>query len=136
MLCALHLKLIQCHMSIISQNWGKICFKKKKVLSYFKLTDKRKSFLKHESSTKVAVISSGHNKLSVGWLSLYIFPQTFAFFFFFFGEHATRLVGSQSPNQGSNPGPQQWKHRVLTTGPPGKSPDICFYVSVYVSFST
>ena len=27
-----------------------------------------------------------------------------------------------SRNQGSNPRPLQWKHRVLTTGPPGKSP--------------
>ena len=26
------------------------------------------------------------------------------------------------PNQGSNPCPLQWKHRVLTTGPPGKWP--------------
>ena len=26
-----------------------------------------------------------------------------------------------SPDQGSNPCPLQWKHRVLTTGPPGKS---------------
>ena len=25
------------------------------------------------------------------------------------------------PKQGSNPCPLQWKHRVLTTGPPGKS---------------
>ena len=25
------------------------------------------------------------------------------------------------PPQGSNPRPLQWKHRVLTTGPPGKS---------------
>ena len=25
------------------------------------------------------------------------------------------------PNQGSNPGPLHWEHRVLPTGPPGKS---------------
>ena len=28
---------------------------------------------------------------------------------------------SQFPDQGLNPGPLQWKLRVLTTGPPGKS---------------
>ena len=31
------------------------------------------------------------------------------------------LEGSQFPDQGSNLGPLQWEHRVLTTGPPGKS---------------
>ena len=30
-------------------------------------------------------------------------------------------VGSQFPDNGSNPLPLQWKHRVLTIGPPGKS---------------
>ena len=30
-------------------------------------------------------------------------------------------AGSQFPHQGSNPCPLQWKRRVLTTGPPGKS---------------
>ena len=38
----------------------------------------------------------------------------------FFG-CAAQLMGSQFPNQGSNLIPQQWKHRVLTTGLPGKS---------------
>ena len=32
-------------------------------------------------------------------------------------------MGSQLPNQGLNRYPLQWKHRVLTTRPPGKSPD-------------
>ena len=31
-------------------------------------------------------------------------------------------VGSQFPNQGSNPCPLHWVLGVLTTGPPGKSP--------------
>ena len=48
-------------MSVISQNWGEISVYKK-MLSCFKLIDKWKSFLKHESSTKVIVESSGHNK--------------------------------------------------------------------------
>ena len=28
------------------------------------------------------------------------------------------------PNQGSNPGPLHWEHRVLATGPPGNSPNL------------
>ena len=40
---------------------------------------------------------------------------------FFFG-CAAQLAGSQFPHQGSNPCPLQWKHGVLTTGPPGNSP--------------
>ena len=46
------------------------------------------------------------------------------FFFFFFFGCAAPHVGSQFPNQGSNPHPLQWKRRVPTTGPPGKSPGI------------
>ena len=30
------------------------------------------------------------------------------------------------PDQGSNPGPLHWEHRVLATGPPGKSPGHTF----------
>ena len=33
--------------------------------------------------------------------------------------HTKRQVGSQFPNQGSNPRPLQWKHGVLTTGHQG-----------------
>ena len=45
----------------------------------------------------------------------------------------TRPPGS---GQGSNLCPLQWKHRVLTTGPPGKSPVWCFlknnsYISTF-----
>ena len=32
------------------------------------------------------------------------------------------------PDQGWNPRPLQWKGRVLTTGAPGKSPSLCFFV--------
>ena len=42
------------------------------------------------------------------------------FFFFLFG-HAVWHVGSEFPDQGSNPCPLQWKHGVPTTGLPGKS---------------
>ena len=42
------------------------------------------------------------------------------FFFFLFG-CAVQHAGSQFPDQGSNPCPLQWKHRVLTIGPPANS---------------
>ena len=45
----------------------------------------------------------------------------------FFNNHAPRHVGSQSPDHGSNPWPLHWKHRVLTTGSPGKSLDHHLY---------
>ena len=35
--------------------------------------------------------------------------------------HTMQLAGSQFPDQGLNPSPQQWKCRVLTTGLPGNS---------------
>ena len=40
---------------------------------------------------------------------------------FLFFDHTMWHVGSQFPNQGSNPSPLHWKCRVLTTRPPGKS---------------
>ena len=43
----------------------------------------------------------------------------------FFG-HAPWLARSSFPNWGSNLGPQQWKQRVLTTGPPGNSLIVTF----------
>ena len=47
-----------------------------------------------------------HNSTALFWLSI------------------KQHEGSQFPDQGSNLCPLQWKHRVLTTGPPGKSPEI------------
>ena len=41
--------------------------------------------------------------------------------FFFFGT-APQHVGSQLPNQGSNPHPLHWRGGVLTTGLPGEVP--------------
>ena len=41
---------------------------------------------------------------------------------FSFG-HTTQPVGSWFSNQGTNPNALVWKHRVLTTGLPGKSPE-------------
>ena len=34
----------------------------------------------------------------------------------------------QLSGQGSSPGPLNWEHRVLATGPPGKSPG-CWFLS-------
>ena len=45
----------------------------------------------------------------------------------FFG-HTTQPVGSQLPDQGSNPSSKQWKCRVLTTGPPGKAQSLVFFM--------
>ena len=57
---------------------------------------------------------------------------------FFFG-HAVQHVGSQLPNQGSNPRPLQWKCRVLTTGPtspyiPSYLHRICYACLVCIFF--
>ena len=48
------------------------------------------------------------------------------FFFLHRGAHTIQLAESLFPNQGLNLGPLQWKLRVLTTRPPGNSPEI-FY---------
>ena len=47
---------------------------------------------------------------------LYLF-----FFFIFFFWPGCMACGILVPDQGSNPRPLLWKHRILTTGPPGKS---------------
>jgi len=51
-----------------------------------------------------------------------IFYYSYCYFihFFFFG-CAMQHVGSLFPHQESNPCPLYWKHRILTTGLPGKS---------------
>ena len=46
--------------------------------------------------------------------------NNFLFFFFFFGCTAQHMVSLFS-DQDLKPCPLQWKHGVLTTGPPGKS---------------
>ena len=47
----------------------------------------------------------------------------------FFGQ-AAQYVGSQFPDQGSNLQPLLWKHRVLTTGLPGKSSHVSSYKDI------
>ena len=63
--------------------------------------------------------SDWHNELAC----THHLEMTMIFYFFFFG-HAMQHMGSQFPDQGSNPCLLQWKLRVLTNGPPGKSPEI------------
>ena len=54
-------------------------------------------------------------------------PLVAGIFLFFFLDHALWHMGSLFLNQGWNPGPLSWKHRVLTTGPPGKPQDFYFF---------
>ena len=49
------------------------------------------------------------------------------FSFLFFSSRTLRLVGVLVPDQGWNSCPLQWKHGVLTTGPPGSSPKVLFF---------
>ena len=53
------------------------------------------------------------------------------FFFLIFGS-ATWHVGFKFPSQGSNPHPLPWKHKVLTTGLPGKIPTYFFFKTFHL----
>ena len=56
------------------------------------------------------------------FLNLFSFLSMQKYIYIFWGEcSATWLAGSYFPKQELNPGPGQWKWRVLTTGPPGCS---------------
>ena len=52
----------------------------------------------------------------------FFFEESFVFVFFFYFSRAALHVESQFLDQGSNPWPLQWKHRVLTTGLPRTYP--------------
>ena len=52
---------------------------------------------------------------------------SYSIVFFFFGCSMCH-VGSQLPNQGSNPHPLHWKHGVLPTGLPGKVQYFCTFI--------
>ena len=54
-------------------------------------------------------------------------------FLFLFSGHTAQLAGSWFPHQRLNPGPWQWKPRVLTTGPPVSSQK--FYILMQSNFS-
>ena len=53
----------------------------------------------------------------------------------FLGENAARHAGSY-PKQGSNLCPLQWKHRVLTPGPPGKAYKRTFQWKFWASYNS
>ena len=42
--------------------------------------------------------------------------------------------GIQFLDQGVNPGPLYWEHRVLATGAPGKSPPYCFCLKMCLTY--
>ena len=58
------------------------------------------------------------------WEGLLVSTATGFFVVFCFFQ----LVGSQFPYQELNPRPQQWKSRVLTTGPPGNSLPLFYFI--------
>ena len=43
--------------------------------------------------------------------------------------------GIQFPDQGSDPGPLHWEHRVLATRPPGKSLILYFLSGSYMEYA-
>ena len=62
--------------------------------------------------------------------SLTIVSWQILFLFFFSGCFAW-FAGTCFPDQGLNPGPQQWEHWVLTTGLPGNSPSLLLEINLY-----
>ena len=80
------------------------------------------SFPSHLKSFPWNPLVELHVDLAWSTLSLHIsFVPHHHFFFFFFG-YSAQHTGSWFPHQDSNPCPLQWKHSVLTTGSPDKSP--------------
>ena len=74
------------------------------------------------------------------WKCLHLRP-TFIFYnyhfliFFFIFLTTSCDMWNLFPSQGSNPWPLQWKHRVLTTGPPGRA-HILLIKSLKMSLNT
>ena len=66
---------------------------------------------------------------------LMLFQQSLKVSFFFFFGCALWLVGSQFPNQGSSPSPWHWRHRVLTTGPPGNFQRYPYFIKFLICFA-
>ena len=54
-------------------------------------------------------------------------PKEIVIFFFFLAALYDMWEFSSSARE-LNPCPLQWKHRILTTGPPGKSQDIMMFI--------
>ena len=68
-------------------------------------------------SAPVTPVSSPHFSFIIHW-SCY---DSFSFLFFFFSWPHHTACGILVPQTGIEPRPRQWKHQVLTTGPPGNS---------------
>ena len=94
-------------------------FKKVKVASLNQAGKKNQEVADEEAE----IIGTGNGGMSGGKHFLGIWGTESRLSFpapFFFG-YTEWNVGSYFPKQRSNPCPMQWKHRVLATGPPGKS---------------
>ena len=71
-----------------------------------------------------------HSPVLFSVLSL-LWADKFSSYFFFFSGCSAWFAGTCFPNQGLNPGPQQWEHWVLTTGLPGNSPSLLLEINLY-----
>ena len=74
------------------------------------------------------VFPSKHDGTS-GLVAVTPAPLEKAIFLFFWRHRMACGWDLSFPDQGSNPRPLHYAHRVLTTGPPGKSPFLFFKVS-------
>ena len=116
------IKYMHCQVSLHIQNLS--VFQSYLTFRYFRLTglslvgEKEKKNIKSLKSSKVfrkQIKTNNSSHLTI-WYE-YSFP---------FGQ-AVRFMGSQSLNQGLNPGPRLWKLRALTKRPWGKSRK-CLYL--------
>ena len=94
--------------------WGKdISFPRSLHAESWNWPCRSQACLSRQSSVSAAVVTSpSHLSLN------FPIPHTF---FFFFWPHCTAYE-IFVPRLGINPRPQQWKQRILTTGPPGNTP--------------
>ena len=94
---------------------------------------KQVTCLHHRYTTAIrSLVSRGSHLLRVFHEhidSVYYFFKLISFFFFFFFWPHWVACGILVLQSGSNSCPLQWKYRVLTTGPPGKSIYLLFILS-------
>ena len=80
----------------------------------------------------VLFMSEGSHVHSCFVLSSLLWADKFSScYFFFFPGCSAWFVGTWLPEQGLNPGPQQWKQWVLTTGLPGNSHSLLLKIILY-----
>lgn len=75
---------------------------------------------------KLQVLEHFHQSFFTKALTFECFFFVFWFFGGFFG-CTMQYVGSQLPGQGFNPGPLQWRCKILTTGPCGSPQRAVFF---------